>query len=96
MCAHMIRLGKHDSVDEPPDMPFWRGRKRQQASSESSVQPTKKVAIADVATSTSRVSVRSELLDQLSKWHKLSMDGVVSDAEYEELKKTILSDIKQL
>ena len=55
-------------------------------------QATKKAAVVtDSASSTSRVSVRSELLDQLSKWHKLNMDGVVSDAEYEELKKTILT-----
>ena len=95
MWAHMLRLGKHDSTDEPPDMPFWRGRKRQQVCMETPA--TKKVAIVtNSSTSTSRVSVRSKLLDQLSKWHKLNTDGVVSDIEYEELKKTILTDIKQL
>lgn len=96
MWAHMIRLGKHESTDKPPDLPFWRGRKWQQTSVVA--QPVKKAAVVtDVATSsTSRVSIRSQLLDQLSKWHKLNIDGVVSDDEYEELKKTIISDIKQL
>ena len=50
----------------------------------------------DSAVAKSRVSVRSELLDQLGKWHKLNEAGVVSDDEYEELKKNILSDIRQL
>jgi hypothetical protein len=93
----MIRLGKHESTDEPPDLPFWRGRKRQQENTDP--QPTKRPAVvADVTSSSTSasVSVRSDLLDQLSKWHKLNADGVVSDSEYEELKKTILSDIKQL
>ena len=93
MWAHMLRLGKHDSSDEPPDLPFWRGRKRAQLNVET---PAPKKVAVDSATSTSRVSVRSELLDQLSKWHKLNTDGVVSNVEYEELKKTILTDIKQL
>lgn len=26
--AHMIQMSKHDSYDEPPDKPFFRGRKR--------------------------------------------------------------------
>ena len=92
----MIRLEKHESTDEPPDLPFWQGRKRQQMNTDA--QHTKKATmVANVTSSnTSRVSIRSELLDQLSKWHKLNADGVVSDAEYEELKKTILTDIKQL
>ena len=30
MWAQMIRLGKHESTDEPPDKPFWCGHKCQQ------------------------------------------------------------------
>lgn len=93
MWAQLIHLGKHDSVDDPPDKPFWMGRKRDTlpiakrlCSGVASVSPTKR----------SKVSIRSELLDQLAKWHKLNETGVVSDEEYEDLKKTILSDIKQL
>lgn len=88
MWAQLIRVGKHDSLEEAPNKPFWKGRKRQltEVPSTVSVSPTKK----------SKVSVRSELLDQLAKWHRLNEAGVVSDGEYEDLKKTILSDIKQL
>lgn len=87
MWAHVIHSGKHTSIDEPPDKPFWRGRKRKL-----SEQPQVGYGISP----TKKVSVRSELLDQLSKWHKLSEAGVVSSSEYDELKQKILSDIKEL
>ncbi len=56
MWAQMIRLGKHESTDDPPDKPFWRGRKRQQdvsclspspkrASFRPDVSPSKKVSV---------------------------------------------------
>ena len=92
MWAQMIHLGSHDSLDEPPDKPFWTGRrhhhdrKRQYVETVSTASPPKR----------SKVSVRSELLAQLDKWHKLSEAGVVGDSEYEDLKNNILSDIKQL
>ena len=43
-------------------------------------QPTKRAAVVadNISSNTSRVSMRSELLDQLSKWHKLNADGVIS------------------
>ena len=90
MWGQLIRLGKHDSMDDPPDKPFWRGRKRKNEFSQPS--PRK---IAGISPS-KKVSVRSELLDQLSKWHTLNQTGVVSDEDYEDLKKNILQDIKQL
>lgn len=39
MWAQYIRLGKHDSTDEAPDNPYWKGRKRQGTHSE--VPPAK-------------------------------------------------------
>ena len=74
MWAQMIRLGKHKSIDEPPDKPFWRGRKRKEV-----LQPSPR-KIADISPS-KKVSVRSELLDQLAKWHSLNKSGVVTDEE---------------
>ena len=100
MRAHLIHLGKHESTDEPPDKPYWRGRRRQQPTvTTSELPPAKRIAPSNTGTGvspTKKVSVRSELLDQLAKWHKLNETGVVTDGEYEDLKKTILSDIKQL
>ncbi len=62
MWAQMIRLGKHESTDDPPDKPFWRERKRKQDVPYSS-SSTKRAQL-DVSPS-KKVSVRSELLDQL-------------------------------
>ena len=94
MWAQMIRLGKHESTDEPPDKPFWRGCKRQQDTTSSSMVDAPLDKRASVSSSVSispseKVSVRSELIDQLAKWHKLNEAGVVSDTEYEDLKKFV-------
>lgn len=98
MWAQYIRLGKHDSTDEAPDKPFWKGRKRKDTHSQMPLAKRLSSGIGTVASVSpiKKVSVRSELLDQLGKWHKLNENGVVCNEEYEELKRTILSDIKQL
>ena len=86
---------KHESIDNPPDKPFWCGRKRQQSAL--TQPPAERVGIFTISSvsPTKGISVRSELLYPLAKWHKLSEAGVVSVTEYDDLKKTILSDIKE-
>ncbi len=59
MWAQIIRLGKHESTDDPPDKPFWRGRKRQQDVSCLSLSPKRASFRPDVSPSK----------DQLTKWH---------------------------
>ncbi len=78
----MIRLGKHESTDDPPDKPFWRGRKRQQ---DACHRRRKGLPFL----------LRRKCSELLTKWHNLSECGVVSHEEYEELKKKILEDIKR-
>ena len=93
--AHLLQMGKHDSYTQPPDKPFFRGRKRAAAVSTSaleSVPETKKPA----ASPGRRVSMRSELIDQLKKWHQLFESGAIGKEEHDELQKTILLDIKQV
>lgn len=97
--SHMIRLKTHDSLNEPPDKPFFRGRKRQvgEIQSPSGKAPANKRLCAPPAVSPGRkVNIRSELIDQLEKWHKLLDLGVIAQREYDDLKEKILSDIKQL
>ena len=43
-----------------------------------------------------KVSMRTELIAQLEKWHTLLENGAVAQGDYEELKTKILSDIKEL
>ena len=96
--SHMIRLKTHDSHDEPPDKPFFNGRKRC-INCPSRSTPEKKRLATSSGNSMSpgrKVNIRSELIDQLDKWHKLLDLGVPSQIEYDNLKEKILTDIKQL
>ena len=90
--ARMINLGKHESYDEAPDKPFWKGRKRQCSDQAlSSKRPT-----SSVASPSKKVGIRSELIMQLKQWHALLESGVVSQIEYDEMKTAIMTDMKEL
>ena len=93
MWAHHIHMGKHTSLEEPPDKPYFRGRKI--PSSESNNSGCSKMFV--VSNSPGRkVTLRTELIDQLEKWNRLHTAGVIDEDEYQELRKSILADIKGL
>ena len=75
----MIHTHKHDSLDVPPNKPFFGKKKSTDAVA---VSPGK------------RINLRSECITQLDKWHQLKERGVISKEQYEELQKTILTNIK--
>ena len=77
--AHMIHTNKHESLDTPPNKSFF-GKK---ASDPVGVSPSK------------RISLRSECINQLDKWHQLMERGVISDDQYKELQDKIFKDIKK-
>ena len=77
----MIQCGKHESQDTPPEKYFFGKKKKAEGVG---VSPGK------------RISLRSECISQLDKWHQLKERGVVSDDEYKDLQKTILTDIKKI
>ena len=78
--AHMINTHKHESLDSPPKKSFF-GKKR--SADAPGVSPGK------------RITLRSECIDQLDKWHNLKERRVISKEEYDNLQKTILTDIKK-
>ena len=78
--AHMINTHKHDSFDIPPNKPFF-GKKSD--GDTVGISPTKKI------------SLRSECINQLDKWHQLKERGVIGNDQYEELQAKILGDIKK-
>ena len=86
--AHMINMGKHSSKDDPPDLPFF--GKKTKAVESVSVTPSTSIA-AD--SPSKRVGVRTQCIDQLTKWHDLLKSGAISPSQYEELKSTILKDM---
>ena len=101
--AHMVDMEKHDSYDEPPNLPFFVGCKN----------PTKKTTDHEKAAEVEidsapdsrlptgtclgkRIKYRSECMDQLSKWHDLLEKGVVNQQQYQEMQSKILSDIANI
>lgn len=85
--AHTIHSGKHSSYEQPPDLPYFTRRKkisREDGPSTSSGSPTK------------RLCHRTTCIDQLGKWHDLLQSGAISQDQYDEMKDSILKDIKAL
>ena len=82
--AHLIHMKKHDSYLVPPSKPFFQGRKSSAVTVSSTHSPGKKIGL------------RSECIDQLKKWHELLECGAITQAQYEELQKSILGDINEL
>ena len=88
--AHLLQMGKHESYEEPPDKPFFRGKKSSALSAVNT--PTQPVSISPGK----KVNMRTELINQLEKWYQLLEMGAISQTQYAELKDTILLDIKEL
>ena len=80
--AHMLHLKKHTSYENPPNKPFFNHSKSMKANSQG-ISPAK------------RITLRSECIDQLDKWHKLMERGAITPDQYKDLQDTIMSDIKQ-
>ena len=112
--AHLIELGKHDSVTQPPKKRFFQSPPTSEYSpaSSASAHPSTSTGTSSAATpictpvitrtSSSpfvsspgrRVSIGSECIDQLQKWHSLLKCGAITKEQYDELQSTIMSDIK--
>ena len=96
--AHLVQMGKHGSTEEPPDKPFFRGQKRSADSRPKTAggTPESKKHAPTAISPCRKVNLRSELIEQLDKWHKLLDSGAINQQQYDELQQTILCDIKQL
>lgn len=77
----MLHLKKHTSYDEPPDKPFF--KLKGSAAKAQGISPAK------------RITLRSECIDQLDKWHKLMEKGAISTEQYKDLQDTIMNDINK-
>ena len=73
-------MKSHHSYELPPQKPFF-GKQAQTLGAASS--PGK------------RIQLRTQCIDQLTKWHKLMEDEVISTEEYQEMHKTIMNGIKK-
>ena len=65
-------MKKYESYEDPPDKPFF-GKSRKK---------TLSTATRAVVSPGKRLSMQSECIDQLDKWHKLMECGGISPEEY--------------
>ena len=100
--AHMLNVGRHSYYDEPPDFSFFKKRKEKRSGAQHSAVSSDSGPIASTSLSTAtnspskRVRLRTQCIDQLSKWHSLLNTGAIDQAQYDELKEAILGDIKKM
>ncbi len=100
--THLIHVGKHDSHDDPPDLPYFRGTKKRklQTASEGrensppSPQAASKSSPSIITSPSKRVGLRSQCIEQLVKWHSLLEKGAISQLQYDEMQKAIMEEIK--
>ena len=98
-----MQPGKYASLDVPPDMPFFRGKKKAKdsnhstplESSDSSSSSTPQLTSSVGVSPGRRVGLRTECIDQLKKWHALLVDGAITKAQYDDLQATILNDMQK-
>ena len=95
--AHMLHVGTHDTLEEPPNKPFFRGvgQKRPREAS-NTTSPERKKAVSGSLSPGKRVNVRSELIDQLKKCQELVESGAITQDTFQDLQGTILKDINLL
>lgn len=104
--AHLYRMGKHSSLDDPPNLPFFTGYKNkpvQSATEKGPAAPEKgSLSSSTVANQPpvnvsppQKIQMRGESIKQLADWHSLLKQGIVSQEQYEEIQSVILKDMKE-
>ena len=81
--AHLYIMKKHDSLETPPDKPFWKGTSSKNKSAGGTASPSKRIAL------------RGQCVDQLLKWHELLKKGAITKEQYDEFQSTIMEDVKK-
>ena len=85
--AHLIQMEKHTSYTYPPDMPYFKRGKGTDKSSDSTVQTSAGMSPCK------RLTMRTACIEQLDKWHSLLEKGGITQQQYDQLQKKIMSDM---
>ena len=101
--AHMIDIGKHDSYETPPDLPYFRGKakRKREVTPEGSAGPNLGGTCGSSVASSlvtcvspgKRITMHTQLLVQMEQWHSLLDKGGITKEQYDDLQSTILKDI---
>lgn len=98
--AHMYHMEKHESLDDPPNIPLFTGSVKKKKTSLSddgdrSPKPESPDTRRKQGISPSKgVNLRTESIQQLVEWHSLLEKGGISKEQYDEMQQAILKDIK--
>lgn len=84
--AHLIQMGKHAKFHLKK--PFWK-----KPSGVDAAKTINERTTVNVSPSKS-VQLRGQLVDQLLKWHELLEKGGINQAQYDELQRSIMKDVK--
>ena len=63
--AHLINMKKHQSFDDPPDKPFFRGSSKKVFKQKSNDIPNATGMVHEGISPSKRIGLRTELLDQI-------------------------------
>ena len=93
-------MGKHDSYDSPPDLPFFVGKKVPTKASTPVVATA--VVTQGYAGSSSQpeslgkcIRYHGECMDQLTKWHSLMEKGIITEEQYQGFVRKILMILRK-
>ena len=89
--ANLIQMKKHSSLDDPPNHPFFKGYKKRNKGDST---PPKPATVSAGVSPGKRLSMRTELIDQLDKFVNPLEKGALTPLEYQDLQKSIMTDIK--
>ncbi len=87
--AELVQMKKHESLDDPPDYPFFKGRKREH----------KPVDLPEASTSLSpgrKVHIRTECIEPLQRIGQLYEKGTLTNEQYKTLQEVIMKDMQLL
>ena len=93
--AHMVHIGTHKSLDDPPDKPYFKTGKKASSSSQCTTSTSTRIAMtaAPRVSPSKRLDYRSKCIDQLQNWHELLEKGAITQEQYDALAQTILEDM---
>lgn len=100
--GHMIQAGTYSSMNSPPELPYFKTKKKENSKPAAAADSTAATADSNAATAggsggispSKRVNLRGECMKQLETWHTLLEKGGIDRQQFEEVQHSILKDIK--
>lgn len=99
--AQLVQMKKHESLDDPPDYPFFKGRRPRKQEELSIIDngmctpPDSSASISHGLSPGRKIQMRTECIEQLQRIGKLLKRGTISKLQYEKLQETIMKDINK-